>query len=30
MGLIEGLPGEDSEGFKGLPTEKTSKICPQG
>lgn len=30
MELIEELPDEDTEGFKGLPTEKTSKISPQG
>ena len=30
MELMEELPDEDIEGFKGLPTEKTSKISPQG
>lgn len=30
MELIEGLPDEDAEGCKGLPTEKTPKISPQG
>lgn len=30
MELMEELPNEDTEGFKGLPTENTSKISPQG
>lgn len=30
MELMEELPDEDTKGFKGLPTENTSKISPQG
>lgn len=30
MEFMEELDDEDTEGFNSLPTEKTSKISPQG